>query len=95
MIKGILGYNEENDRYGLLVMDLWKVKGFHCGEGLEVWDDENEKWIPTRMEMHYQEDAFSFPKKRNDGWYLVDTPFSGRALEGLRVRVEKIGAKGR
>lgn len=41
MIKGILGYNEENDRYGLLVMDLWKVKGFHCGETLEVWDNEN------------------------------------------------------
>ena len=92
MIKGILGYNKENDRYGLLVMDLWEVSGFHCGETLEVWDNENEKWFSTRMEMHYQEN--SFPKKRNDGWYLVDTPFSGRTLEGLVVRVKEIGSKG-
>ena len=87
MIKGILGYNSQNDRYGLLVMDLWEIEGFHCGQNLEVWDSEAKKWIPTRMEMHYQPSAFQFPKQRNDGWYLVDTPYSGTALEGLTVRV--------
>lgn len=92
MIKGILGYNKENDRYGLLVMDLWEVSGFHCGDTLEVWDNENEKWLSTRMEMHYQKN--SFPRKRNDGWCLVGTSFSGRDLEGLTVRVRKLERKG-
>ena len=32
-IMGRLGYNSENDRYGLLVSDLWEHDGFHCGEG--------------------------------------------------------------
>ena len=86
MIKGILGYNNQNDRYGLLVMDLWEIEGFHCGQTLEVWDSDKEQWIPTRMEMHYQ--APSFPKKR-DGWYLVDTSYSGTALEGLTVRINE------
>lgn len=83
MIRGRLAYNNKNDRYGLLVMDLWEIEGFYCGQTLEVWNDN--MWIPTRMEMHYQ--APSFPMKRNDGWYLVDTPYSGTALEGLAVRV--------
>ena len=85
MTTGRMGYNSDNDRYGLLVMDLWEIEGFHCGDTLEVWDSEAEKWIPTRMEMHYQ--APSFPKKRNDGWYLIGTPYSGTALEGLKVRI--------
>ncbi len=84
-MTGIMGYNSSNDRYGLLVSDLWEIDGFHCGDTLEVWDYEQEQWIPTRMEMHYQ--APSFPKKRNDGWYLVGTEYSGQALEGLRIRV--------
>ena len=87
-MTGILGYNSSNDRYGLLVMDLWEIDGFHCGDTLEVWDSDKEQWIPTRMEMHYQPSAFWFPKQRNDGWYLVGTPFRGQALEGLRVRVK-------
>lgn len=87
-MTGILGYNSSNDRYGLLVYDLWEIDGFHCGDTLEVWDSDTEQWIPTRMEMHYQPSAFWFPKQRNDGWYLVGTPFSGQALEGLRVRVK-------
>ncbi len=86
-IKGRLGYNSSNDRYGLLISDLWEIDGFHCGDTLEVWDYESEQWIPTRMEMHWQ--APSFPKKRNDGWYLVDTPYQGAALEGLNVRVRR------
>lgn len=84
---GTLGYNEENDRYGLLVSDLWKIEGFHCGQTLEVWDYDNEQWIPARMEMRDRPSAFSFPKQRNDGWYLVGTSYSGTDLEGLKVRV--------
>ena len=77
-MTGILGYNTSNDRYGLLVSDLWEIDGFHCGETLEVWDYEQEQWQPTRMEMHYTNE-----------WYLVGTPFKGQALEGLRVRVRE------
>ena len=77
-MTGILGYNSSNDRYGLLVCDLWEIDGFHCGETLDVWDYEQERWIPTRVEMHYPNE-----------WYLVGTPFSGQALEGLRVRVSE------
>lgn len=84
-MTGIMGYNSSNDQYGLLVSDLWEIDGFHCGDTLEVWDYDAEQWIPTRMEMHYQ--APSFPPKRNDGWYLVGTEYSGQTLEGLRIRV--------
>lgn len=76
MITGILGYNSQNDRYGLLVMDLWEIEGFHCGECFDVWDSNTEQWIPTRIEMSWK-----------DEWYLVGTPYSGTALEGLKVRV--------
>ena len=85
MAIGVLSYNSQNDRYGLLVSDLWEIEGFHCGQALELWDSNSGQWIPTRMEMHYQ--APTFPKKRNNGWYLVGTQYSGTALEGLKVRV--------
>lgn len=76
MTTGILGYNSSNDRYGLLVMDLWHIEGFHCGETLEIWDNDSEQWISTRMEMRYP-----------NVWYLVDTKYSGEDLEGLKARV--------
>ena len=63
MIAGRLGYNANNDRYGLLVSDLWENDGFHCGEHLEVEIDG--EWVPTRMEM------------TGGKWYLVDTPYIG------------------
>lgn len=85
MITGILGYNSNNDRYGLLVMDLWEIEGLHCGDLLDVWDSDKEQWIATRVEMHWQ--AHSFPQKRNDGWYLIGTSYSRADLEGLQVRV--------
>ena len=28
-VQGRLGYNAENERYGLLVSDLWENSGFH------------------------------------------------------------------
>lgn len=85
MITGILGYNSQNDRYGILVMDLWEVEGLHCGDCLEVWNSDTEQWISTRIEIHYH--APSFPKSKNNEWYLVGTPYSGTALDGLKARV--------
>lgn len=76
MIQGRMGYNSQNDRYGLLVSDLWEIDGFHCGETMEVKIDD--EWKPTRIEM-------SIDRK----WYLVDTPFQDTDLEGLIIRVDK------
>lgn len=73
-ITGRLGYNSANDRYGLLVSDLWEHEGFHCGEGLEVMVDD--KWVQTRMEMSADRE-----------WYLVGTPYHGD-LEYVRARIE-------
>lgn len=70
---GRLGYNPDNGRYGLLVMDLWENTGFHCGECLEVIVDG--KWEATRMEM----DA-------GQNWYLAGTPYHGD-LEYVRARI--------
>lgn len=73
MKVGRLGYNCENDRYGLLISDLWENDGFHCGECLEILVDD--KWIPTRMEM-------------TDGkWYLVGTQYKGD-LEYIQARIK-------
>lgn len=74
-IQGRLGYNEENERYGLLVSDLWENTGFHCGEVLEVL--VNDKWVKTRMEMG-----------SDMKWYLVDTPYYGD-LEYVQARIKK------
>lgn len=73
-IVGRLGYNSQNDRYGLLVSDLWEHTGFHCGESLEIMI--NGEWVHTCMEM-------SLDKK----WYLVDTPYFDN-LENIQARIE-------
>lgn len=75
VIQGRLGYNSANDRYGLLVSDLWENDGFHCGEPLEVLVDD--KWVETRMEMSIDRE-----------WYLVGTPYCGN-LEYVRARIKK------
>ncbi len=72
-VTGRLGYNSENNRYRLLISDLWEHDGFHCGEGLQVKIDD--KWIDTRMEMGI------------DGkWYLVEMPYYGD-LEHIQARI--------
>lgn len=76
MIEGRLGYNSSNDRYGVLVTDLWENNGLHCGEGIEVFVDD--KWIYSRMEMAWGKDG--------NHWYLVGTPYYGD-LEYVRVRI--------
>lgn len=50
-IEGILGYNHKNDRYGLLVTDLWEIDGFSCGNRLQV--EIAGEWIDTHMEMDW------------------------------------------
>ena len=50
-IQGILGYNHKNDRYGLLVTDLWEIDGFSCGNRLQV--EIAGEWIDTHMEMDW------------------------------------------
>lgn len=76
-IEGRLGYNSANDRYGLLVSDLWEHEGFHCGEPLEVLVDG--EWVETAMEMSWN------PKE----WYLVGTPYRGNDLEYVRARIKE------
>ena len=73
MKEGRLGYNQQNNRYGLLISDLWEHDGFHCGDCMEVLIDG--KWISTRIEMDF-----------SGLWYLVDTPFKGD-LEYIRARI--------
>lgn len=78
MVEGRLGYNSANDRYGLLVSDLWENNGFCCGERLEVLVDG--EWVKTRMEMAWESGG--------NKWYLVGTPYKGD-LEYIRARVKK------
>jgi hypothetical protein len=70
---GILSYNYDNERYGILnAMDLWEDDGLHCGECFEVFI--NNEWVADRVEMSKWE------------WYLVYSKLSGSQLEGLKVR---------
>lgn len=78
VIQGRLGFNLENNRYGLLVDDLWEHDGFHYGECLQVLVDE--EWVDTRIEMAWG---------RNGGeWYLVGTPFMGD-LEFIQAKIKR------
>lgn len=78
-IEGRLGYNFQNDRYGLLVSDLWEDNGFHCGECLQV--QINGKWIDTSMEMDWS--------TGKGVWYLTGTKIKGEDLEYTRARIKK------
>lgn len=69
-----LGYNIENDRYGILENDLWVDTGLHCGECLEVFIDG--KWIADRIEFDHSINS----------WYLVYSKLYGEQLENLIVR---------
>ncbi len=73
---GKLGYNFKNDRFGMLISDLWFIDGFHCGNTFEYYDGQKDEWIPTRIEMA--------PDKQ---YYLVDTGLKGDDLEGLKIRI--------
>jgi len=51
ILRGRLGFNSSNKRYGLLIADLWEDTGFHCGECMEVFVDDD--WVQTRMEFSW------------------------------------------
>ena len=36
---GILAYNKTLNKYGILVHDLWSIKGLNHGAGIEVYLD--------------------------------------------------------
>lgn len=70
---GVLGYNYDNDRYGILDrMDLWADNGLHCGECFEVF--LKGEWVADRIEMSKGQ------------YYLVYSKLHGDELEGLKVR---------
>ena len=75
-IEGRLGYN---DRYGLLVSDLWEDNGFHCGECLQVQIDG--EWVDTSMEMDWS--------TGRGVWYLTGTDIRGEDIEYTRARIQK------
>ena len=70
----MLGYNFENDRYGILEHDLWTDEGLHCGECIEVYIDN--KWVEDRIEYDHEIKS----------WYLVKSGLVGEQLEYLKVR---------
>lgn len=70
-----LGYNLENDRYGILEHDLWVNEGLHCGECMEVLI--NDKWIQDRIEYD----------QKIKKWYLVESGLIGEELEYLKVKI--------
>lgn len=69
-----LGYNYENDRYGILDRDLWVDKGLHCGECIEI--KFNGEWIQDRIEYDH----------KINNWYLVNTGLIGEELEFIEVK---------
>lgn len=73
-ITGILGYNYEEKRMGILSFDLWVKDGLHCGECLEVLIDD--EWVSDRIEY----------SSRTKEWYLVKTKLSGDQLERVKVK---------
>ena len=74
-MEGRLGYNNELERYGVLVSELWKKDGLHCGECFDIFI--NGEWISDRIEYNH--------KIKN--WYLVKSKLVGEELEYLRVRI--------
>lgn len=78
-IEGRLGYNYQNERYGLLISDLWEYDGFHCGECLQVMVDGN--WIDTSFEMDWSSGIGT--------WYLTGTQIRGKDIEYTRARILK------
>lgn len=74
-IRGVLWYNQEVDRYGILDEnggDHWIRDGLHCGEPLDVLI--GLQWVSTRMEV-----------TSSGKWCLVGLP--GYHMTGATVRL--------
>lgn len=78
MIKGRLYYIARADRFFLVGDNANDYYALHCGDVLDIF--LHGRWKKTSVE------AFWRPKGIA-AWYLVDTPFHGEAMQGLRARV--------
>lgn len=79
MIDGRISYNADADRYGVLVSDLWRVSGLHCGDRLRVMIDAS--WQPAHMEYDH----------RRQQWYLIlddGSQIYGNDMEYMRVQID-------
>ncbi len=76
---GILEYSQREQRFGIIDnMDLWATM-LHCGDVLTVSDNGTD--IVTRIEMSHTGAGIG-------DWYLLDLPYRGEQMRGLRVRIE-------
>lgn len=75
MKTGVLSYNFEVRRFCLYETEEGRMvyPGFHCGETLEVFVDD--EWKPTRFEMNSE-----------GKWCLVNMPYTEIEIEGMRAR---------
>lgn len=71
MIKGMLNYCSESQRFAIGTHDL------HCGDCFEL--NVTGKWIPTRIELHGQ-DYYR-------GWWLVHSNEAVANYEGNQARI--------
>lgn len=71
---GILVYNKTLKKYGILVHDLWAIKGLMHGDGFEVYLDGD--WKEEYIQYDYQKNE----------WYLVHSKLRGNQLENIKVR---------
>lgn len=69
-----LGYNYENDRYGILEHDLWVNEGLHCGDCVEILIDG--EWIQDRIEYDHNIEK----------WILAKSGLKGEELEFVKVK---------
>lgn len=72
-IVGLLGYNNQNQRYGMVSYDEWLNNGFQRGDVLDVF--LHGHWVRTSMETDGKD------------WYLFGTDLSGKQMEWRAVRV--------
>ena len=77
--EGRLGLNIENNRYGLLISDLFEHTGFHCGDPIQIY--QNGKWIDTTFEMDWS--------TGKGIWYLTGTDIIGTEIEYVKARIER------
>jgi len=76
IIEGYLAYDFKDQRYQVCYGIEQYTPGLHCGEVLEIFVPERNKWERGRLEMSVQGE-----------WYLYGVP--DVLLSGARVRYER------
>ena len=71
---GILAYNKTLNKYGILVHDLWSIKGLNHGDGIYVYLDGD-----------WRKDHIQYDDQKGE-WYLVHSKLRGHKLENIKVR---------